>query len=82
MNTNDNTSGLKGPGEQLEHQDVGRYVCAKCRIPLVPEQTQFNYLKRPFHADILRCPQCGVALIDEALVKGRMTEVEAMLEDK
>ena len=82
MNTNDNGSGLQGPGEQLQHGEAGRYVCAKCNVPLVPEQTQFNYLRHPFHADILRCPQCGMAMIDETLVKGRMTEVEAMLEDK
>ena len=81
MNTEGNTP-LQGPGEQLEHADAGRYTCARCNVPLEPVQTQFSYLKHPFHADILRCPQCGMAMIDEALVKGRMAEVETTLEDK
>ncbi len=60
----------------------GRYICAKCNVPLELKNTSFSYLGHPFHADILRCPVCGNVLIDEKLARGRMAEVEAMLEDK
>ncbi|MBQ7534189.1 MAG: hypothetical protein IJT43_01050 [Stomatobaculum sp.] len=68
--------------KSLQEGLAGRYICAKCNVPLEPKQTHFVYLGHPFHADILRCPKCGNLMIDEELVKGRMAEVEEMLEDK
>ena len=68
--------------KSLQKGMEGRYICAKCNIPLEPKETHFTYLGQPFHADILRCPKCGNVMIDEALVRGRMAEVEEMLEDK
>ena len=68
--------------KNLQKGMEGRYICAKCNIPLEPKETHFTYLGQPFHADILRCSKCGNVMIDEALVRGRMAEVEEMLEDK
>jgi hypothetical protein len=30
----------------------------------------------------MRCPQCGQVCLDEALITGRMREVERLMEDK
>jgi len=57
-------------------------ICCKCRKELKPVKTYFNYLGHSYYADILRCPDCGEVYIPEELAKGRMTEVEMMLEDK
>ena len=46
------------------------------------EKVNFSYLGHNFHADILKCPVCGEVYISEALVRGRMTEVEMLMEDK
>lgn len=59
-----------------------KLICAHCQKELVPQKTHFNYLGHSFSTDILKCPECGEAFIPEELVKGRMAEVEAQLEDK
>lgn len=59
-----------------------KLICFRCRKELEPKQTFFNYLDHSFHTDILCCPECGEVFIPEALVKGRMAEVERQLEDK
>ena len=45
-------------------------------------QTGFSYLTYSFHTDLLRCPLCHQVFVPEELVKGRMANVEAELEDK
>lgn len=57
-------------------------ICCKCQKELKPAKTYFNYLGHSYHADILKCPECGEVYIPEELAKGRMSEVEMMLEDK
>lgn len=42
----------------------------------------FDYLGHNFHTEILCCPKCGEVYLPEALVKGRMADVERELEDK
>ncbi len=59
-----------------------KIICCRCNKELKPEKTDFSYLGHVYHADIMRCPECGVVYIPEDLVKGRMCEVETMLEDK
>ncbi|MEG1973120.1 MAG: DNA-binding protein [Oscillospiraceae bacterium] len=59
-----------------------KLICAQCKKQLEPKKTYFNYLGHSFSTDILKCPQCGEEFIPEELVKGRMAEVEAQLEDK
>ena len=58
------------------------FYCNTCKVPLEKKQTTFYYLDHSFHEEVLRCPKCGQALIEESLAKGRMAEVEAQLEDK
>jgi NAD-dependent SIR2 family protein deacetylase len=57
-------------------------ICFQCQVKLEEQKTTFFYMNHWFYADIPRCPQCGQVYIDEALVRGRMSEVEITLEDK
>lgn len=57
-------------------------VCCKCNKEMEPMKTQFGYLGHAFSTEALRCPSCGEVFIPEELAKGRMSEVEMMLEDK
>lgn len=57
-------------------------ICNKCNVELKPTQVDFEYLGNSFHAEMPRCPECGQVFIPEELVKGRISEVEMMLEDK
>lgn len=45
-------------------------------------EVQFKYLSRSFRYKVPRCPQCGQVSLPEELVNGRMSEVEAMIEEK
>lgn len=57
-------------------------ICGKCQIGMESARSQFSYLGHVFYADVLRCPSCGQVFIPENLAKGRMAEVEMILEDK
>lgn len=57
-------------------------ICMKCNVPLVKSKTEFSYLKHNFNTELLRCPICGQVYIPEALVKGKMSQVEKALEEK
>ena len=57
-------------------------ICDKCKVEMVDHEVQFSYLNRSFRHKVPRCPQCGQVFIPEDLVKGRMGEVEAALEEK
>ena len=59
-----------------------KLICYKCNVELKPTRTHFTYLDHSFYADMPKCPQCGQVYIPESIVKGRMAEVEAELEDK
>ena len=59
-----------------------KMVCEKCQIEMVSMEADFSYLKRSFRHPVLRCPSCGQVYIAEDLAKGRMSEVETLLEDK
>ena len=52
------------------------------RVMAVPKSTFFDDLGHNFHTEILGCPKCGEVYLPEALVKGRMADVERELEDK
>lgn len=45
-------------------------------------ELQFEYLGKSFRHKVDRCPVCGQVYLREELVKGRISEVEKMLEDK
>lgn len=59
-----------------------KLICCKCNVELKPARTHFTYLDHSFYADMSKCPKCGQVYIPESIVKGRMSEVEAELEDK
>jgi hypothetical protein len=57
-------------------------ICDKCHIALELFRTDFSYMDRGFQTEALRCPSCGQIYLPEELVRGRMAEVEYLLEDK
>ena len=57
-------------------------ICNRCDTGLEMMKAGFRYLGHSFRADVQRCPSCGQVFIPEALVKGRIAEVEMELEDK
>ena len=59
-----------------------KLICAKCNVEMQLIEVQFKYLSRSFRYKVPRCPQCGQVSLPEELVNGRMSEVEAMIEEK
>lgn len=57
-------------------------ICNKCQVPLESIEVTFSYLGKQFRHDVDRCPKCGQVYIPEDLAKGRMAEVEKILEEK
>lgn len=57
-------------------------ICDKCNVEMVPMEVEFSYLNRSFRHKVPRCPVCGQVFIPEDLAKGRMSEVETLLEEK
>ncbi|NLD51206.1 MAG: hypothetical protein GX660_29065 [Clostridiaceae bacterium] len=62
--------------------DEPNLICYKCNLKLEPRKTVLKYLGFSLNADLLRCPLCGLVYLPEELVKGKMAEVEMLLEDK
>ena len=60
----------------------GKLICGRCRVELREEQASFSYLGNTFSAPMPKCPECGQVFVSEQVAKGRMAEVEAMLESK
>ena len=59
-----------------------KLICDKCNVEMQRIEVQFKYLSRSFRYKVPRCPQCGQVSLPEELVNGRMSEVEAMIEEK
>ena len=59
-----------------------KLICYKCNVEMQLIEVQFKYLSRSFRYKVPRCPQCGQVSLPEELVNGRMSEVEAMIEEK
>lgn len=57
-------------------------ICSKCKIPLENKSARFQYIGHEFHSEVPRCPKCGQIYLPEELVKGRIADVEASVEDK
>lgn len=57
-------------------------ICDKCKVEMEEREVEFSYLNRSFRHKVPRCPECGQVFIPEKLAKGRMSEVEALLEEK
>jgi len=63
-------------------QENRNWRCAKCGEPLQLTKTVFHYMGRSFGHEVPVCPRCGMVFISSELAKGRMAEVEALMEDK
>jgi len=61
---------------------MSEIICDKCKEPLVNLKTRFIYLGHELHSEIPRCPKCGQVYLSEEMVKGKVADVEASLEDK
>ena len=59
-----------------------KLICDKCNVEMQLIEVHFKYLNRSFRYKVPRCPQCGQVSLPEELVNGRMSEVEAMIEEK
>ena len=59
-----------------------KLICDRCNVEMQLIEVQFKYLSRSFRYKVPRCPQCGQVSLPEELVNGRMSEVEAMIEEK
>lgn len=57
-------------------------ICDKCKVEMEEQEVQFSYLNRSFRHKVQRCTKCGQVWISEELVNGRMSQVEALLEEK
>lgn len=63
----------------LNHEHIR---CGQCDLELVPRDVRARYLKSEFPTKVLACPACGQIYIPEALVFGKIDEVERTLEEK
>ena len=71
-----------GRDQRIKEALEKKVICRRCQVEMVPKSTFFDYLGLIFPAEILCCPKCGEVYLPEALVKGRMADVERELEDK
>lgn len=56
--------------------------CAKCGTLLKPAKVDIAYMGSQFTIELPKCETCGMVLIPESLARGKMAEVEKILEDK
>lgn len=59
-----------------------KLICDKCNVAMEEIEVQFKYLERAFRYKVPRCPECGQVSLPEELVKGKMADVESMIEEK
>lgn len=62
--------------------DTGEIRCFKCNKKLEEREVCFQYLGRELFYKVLSCPECGQVFIPESLAKGKMKQVETMIEGK
>ncbi len=56
--------------------------CGRCHLNLEYRASSLRYLDHTIEVEVLTCPKCGQIFIPESLAKGKMAEVEQILEDK
>ena len=59
-----------------------KLICGKCRVPLEMKKVTLDYLGHPINHEFPCCPVCGEVYISEDIVRGKMHDVEMMLEEK
>lgn len=68
-------------GAPLEDLSPDLY-CGTCNTPLESVMNHAGYLDSRFDVDLPQCRSCGAVFISPALARGKMAEVEKILEDK
>lgn len=63
-------------------QNENDLFCVKCQIGLEQSNVTFSYLGHHFSAEVLRCPICGQLYLSEDMVRGKIAQVEELLEEK
>ena len=58
------------------------WMCEPCNEKLIPGKAELEYLGNAFHVELPVCPKCGAVFVFEDLARGRVLEVELLLEDK
>ena len=66
----------------MTEQTQPRIKCIKCNVYMKPEKTVLEYLGHRITHELPRCHKCGQVFVSEELVRGKMREVEIILEDK
>jgi ribosomal protein S27AE len=59
-----------------------RWLCGKCKEPLVEDSVQVKYLGNAFSLKMLVCPKCGSVMVSQEMAINKMAEAEKILEDK
>lgn len=67
--------------ENIRPSDL-EWRCTSCGTKLEPAMVTVEYLGNEFTAELPRCAGCGLVLISEEVARGKMAEVEQILEDK
>jgi hypothetical protein len=57
-------------------------LCALCQVELQEREVKLRYLAVEFTVPLPACPVCGQVYISEEVARGRVREVEEMLESK
>jgi len=66
----------------MNGQEGRSWTCARCGVPPENKRVNFSYMGRTFGHEVPVCPKCGMVFISRELAKGRMAEVELLMEDK
>jgi NAD-dependent SIR2 family protein deacetylase len=67
--------------QHIDPEDLN-WRCSKCGEKLVAAPAVVEYMGNRFDTDLPQCPKCGWVLVTEKVAKGKMGEVERILEDK
>lgn len=57
-------------------------TCVRCGVLMKVRSVTLSYLGHKFTAQVPQCEECGQVYLSEELVRGKIAEVEELLEDK
>jgi len=60
----------------------GDWICRVCGLPLEQRKARAHYMGGAFDLSIPCCPKCGQYFVPRELARGKMRELEKILEDK
>ena len=58
------------------------WACNKCGRELEAGKVSIQYLGKVFSVELLKCANCGAAMVTEEIAVGKMAQAEEALEDK